>query len=521
MAGLLGIDLDSHELRLVELNPSSGGYQLHAALALPAGALDAASLGAQLKSRLQEVGFKATTSVIALSHDAMTCREVRHPDIPANELPAIVQFQVLKETSLPADEAIVDYIPLSQKYSTGELRSLTYVARKSRVRFCEQLCQAADLKLLAVVPRAIALATEILSLQQGQSEATAFACSQSFFVMHQGTLIFNRGMGLAQGADELLSELKRSIAAYSNQANLPPLSALYLAGHELPDEAQRVVSSLPVTVHLYDPYQNIAGAERLAGHGDYAVAAGAAQVTRAFKKIPVEFLAPKKVMPKPNRKRSYALVGGVAAVAVGLLLYGLYWMLTSTADSEIADLQERIKLKRDQEKNFADVEKRFEAVKHWRDHEIFILEEIYDLIDIFPDMAGVQIVKAEWKSLATAAGAPGANPVPGKTVASQPAAKTASIKPIARLTLKATAEQDAQLKILQAALRDSRHWKWIKSDLVPQERNTMVYELEVLPLRPEDYRDVITIGNNITATEGQSNTRQRPGRGFRPTGGRP
>lgn len=520
MAGLLGIDLDSHELRLVELNPSSGGYQLHAALALPVGTMDAAALGTELKARLKEVGFKSTTAVIALSHDAMTCREVRHPDIPANELPAIVQFQVLKETSLPADEAIVDYIPLSQPYTTGEKRSLTYVARKSRIRFCEQLCQAADLKLLAVVPRAIALATEVMSLQQGQSEATAFACSHSFFVMHQGSLIFNRGMGIAQDADELLSELKRSIAAYANQANLPPLSTLYLAGHDLPDEAQRVVSSLPVTVHLYDPYQNMAGAERLAGHGDYAVASGAAQVTRTFKKIPVEFLAPKKVMPKPNRKRSYALVGGVAAVAVGLLLYGLYWMLTSSADSEIADLQERIKLKREQEKNFADVEKRYEAIKQWRDQEIFILEEIYDLIDIFPDMAGVQIVKAEWKSLAPSAASPGSQ-IAGKTAASQPAAKTASIKPIARLTLKATAEQDSQLKILQAALRDSRHWKWIKSDLVPQERNTMVYELEVLPLRPEDYRDVITIGNNVTATEGQTNTRQRPGRGFRPTGGRP
>lgn len=525
MAGFLGIDLDLAELRLAEVQQTAGGYQLHAALALPTGGADAASLGAQLKERLASVGFKSNAVVIALAHDAMTCREVRHPDIPAGELPAIVQFQVLKESAIPADDSIVDYIPLAQKLSTGERRSLTFVVRKSRVLFCEKLCEAAGLKLLAVVPRAVALFAPLSKKAEQGGDAVGYACSNSFFVVHNGELIHNHSMRVTDDADEFLRELRRSIAGYENQANMPSLSHVNLASHDVPAEVQEQLGSFRIPVQLYDPYQGIAGAERLIGHGDYAAACGAAQVTRAFKKPPVEFLSPKRVVVKPNRKRSYALIGGVAAAAIAFLVWGTYWLMTSSADEEIAALQDRIKDKKAQEKQYADaeVEKRFDAIKTWKEHELFILEEIYELTEIFPDIAGVQIINADWKAVAPPTAGPGvlaAAPTKSGTAAAAPAlAKTTSQKPIARLVIKATAEQEDQLKNLERALKDSNHWKWIKTDPVPQEKNTVVYELDVKPARPEDFKSVIALGNNVTSTD--SSTTNRPGarRGFRPIGG--
>lgn len=525
MAGILGIDLDHAELRLAELVPASSGFQLHAALALPMGAIDPATLGAQLKERLKEVGFKAHSVVIALAHDAMTCREVRHPNIQANELPAIVQFQVLKESAVPIDDAVVDYVPLTQPLSTGERRSLTYVVRKARIKYCETLCEAAGLKLLAIVPRAVALIAGLAKVKTDSKEAIGYACSNTFFVLHQGELIFNRSLGTPNDATDLLNELRRSIAGYENQANLPPLSQVLLAGHELPAEVQQQLSTFRVPVMLYDPYLGITGAERLHGHGDYAVACGAAQVTKSFKKPPVEFLEPKKVVVKPNRTRSYAIFGAVAAVLLAGLVWGVYWMMTSSIDTEIADLQDSIRTRQSLEKKFADdeVAKRFEAIKTWKDQEIYVLEEIYDLIENFPDVAGVQVVKAEWKVIAAPAAAPTtvfaqAGAKPGSTPAPAPP-KAATIKPVARVAIKATAEQEDQLKSLETALRNSKHWRWIKSDLVPQEKNTRIYELDVLPLKPEDYRSVITVGNNVTATEGSTSNRPGTRRTFRPAGG--
>jgi hypothetical protein len=85
--------------------------------------------------------------------------------------------------------------------------------------------------------------------------------------------------------------------------------------------------------------------------------------------------------------------------------------------------------------------------------------------------------------------------------------------------VKASAENEQQLKTLEAALKDHNHWNWVKTDLVPQEANTRVYELNVLPLKPEDYRSVIAIGSNVTAPEGTQTNRPGNRRGFRPTGG--
>ncbi len=529
MAGILGIDLDSQELRLVELNQSSAGAQLHAALVLPLATASAADVGLQLKTRLKEVGFKATSAVIALGHDAFLCRDVKHPDIPANELPAIVQFQTMKECAISGDEAIVDYIPISGALPSGEKRSLTFVARKGRIKFCQELCEVAGLKLQGIVPRAVALQAGLPKAGSEGDDAIGYACSNSFFVLHQGAMIFNRSLGTPYDTEDLVSEIKRSIAGYETQANTLPLMKLMLADHDLPEDAEDHLQDFRVPVELYNPYQSVSGADRLNGQGDYAVACGAAQVTKAFKKPPVEFLEPKRVIVKPNRSRAYLLVGGVAAVAIGLLVYGLYWMLTSSADSDIAALQERIKNMRLREKSYGDDEKRAEAIKNWKDHELFILEEIYDLVETFPDVAGVQITKAEWRTIApvtTPGGAAAAAPpkytvgkAPNSTAPVAAAPKNQPIKPVAKLTVKATAENEQQLKSLEAALKDHNHWKWTKTDLVTQEANTRIIELDVLPLRPEDYRSVITIGSNITAPEGTQTNRPGNRRGFRPTGG--
>jgi hypothetical protein len=516
LAGILGIDLDAGELRLAELVPSGAGHQLHAALTLPLGTADAVSLGATLKAKLKEVGFKASSAVIALAHDAFTAREVRHPDIPAGELPAIVQFQVLKEVAIPADEAVIDYVPLSHGYSTGEKRSLSFVVRKARVKFCKDLCEAAGLKLLAVVPRAIAVMATVNRYKPEGDLAVGVVCSNSFLVMHQGNLVFNRSMGSSHDLEEMVSEVRRSIAGYSNQPNVPPLGSVLVANAGLPEDVLDQLGQQRIPVQLFDPYLGIAGAERLLGHGDYAVACGAALISKAFKKPPVDFLEPKKVYVKPNRTRAYTLVGGVALASLALLIYGVYWFLTSSTAQDIAALQERIDQKKIQEKNYGDVEKRFDAVKLWKEHEIFILEEIYDLHETFPDIAGVQIVKAEWKVNAPT-NVPAAGAAMKNAAASQSQASKTQLKPVARLSVKATAEQEGQLKTLETALKNSRHWRWVRSDLASNERNTITYELDVLPMKPEDYRGVITVGENVTATEGSTNTNRN--RRFRPVGG--
>jgi len=513
-SNVLGIDLDAGEMRLVELVPGGGGYTLHAALTLPAGAADAAALGAQLKDRMKEVGFKATSAVIALCHDAFTARVVRHPNIPEGELPAVVQFQVLKEVSLPADDTIVDYVPLKQLLATGERRSLTFVVRKGRVSFCEQLCEAAGIKLIAVVPSAIALTAE---LTKGRPEATgtaAFAAGNSFFVLSDGELVFNRSLAQPYDAADFFGELRRSIAGYENQPGMPALGALFIASNLMPANSEAYLAQSRVPAQLYDPYAGVQGTDRLAGHGDYAAALGAAQVTRAFRKAPVDFLNPKKVVVKPNNTRKYATWGAIAAGILIVTVAAGYWAITSTYDADISDLQAQITRKEPDKNLVAEVEKQFEMIDNWHRQQLYILEELYDLAATFPDMAGVQIVSAEWKRLPPAGSTPGAPAKPAPPAKpTGPAPRPVAARPVARMTIKATADQESSLRQLEEALRDSLHWKYVKTELVPQDSKSRVYELDIPAMTPAEYASVITPGKNVTASgNGQTtNTPRRPG----------
>jgi hypothetical protein len=487
--------------------------------------MDAAALGAQLKARLKEVGFKATQAVIALGHDAIICREVRHPDIPAAELPAIVQFQVQKESPLPPDSTIVDYVPLKQPLPTGEHRSLTYVARKARVQFCQKVCEEAGLKLLALVPKAVAvLAGALKTLGQAGAEAFGVVCSNTFIVVQEGELIFNRSLGTPHDAADFFAEIKRSVAGYDLQPNMPKLAGLYLSTPELPPQYESYLAQLRVAATLYDPYAGIQGGDRLAGHGDYAAAAGAAEAAKAFRKPPVNFLDPKRVIVKPNRKKTYAIMGGIAAAALILVGGGVYWLLTSSADADIASLQANIKEMQDREKSFGDVEKRFETISTWANQEIVALDALYDLIAAFPDMGGMQIVKVEWKPIA-ATNAPAASPLAPKPTLPAAGAKAPTVKPIATMTITAVAEQGdpkTQFDELEGALREQSHWHVIKKTPDPKEKNKYTFELSVLPVKPGEYTSIVNPGKYTTVSgEVQTNNPASRRRRFTPPGGRP
>ena len=218
---------------------------------------------------------------------------------------------------MPADDSIVDYVQLKQPLATGERRSLSYVVRKGRVHFCEKLCEAAGLNLLAIVPRAVALTA---ALTRGRSESTgtaAFAAGHTFFVLSDGDLIFNRGLASPYDAADFAGELRRSIAAYESQPSVPALGGLFVATTSLPPGGEELLGQFRVPAQVYDPYASVQGSDRLR-RADFAVALGAAQVTRAFRKPPVDFANPKKVVIKPNNTRKYATWGAVAAAVLAV-----------------------------------------------------------------------------------------------------------------------------------------------------------------------------------------------------------
>ena len=146
-----------------------------------------------------------------------------------------------------------------------------------------------------------------------------------------------------------------------------------------------------------------------------------------------------------------------------------YWGEASSRTKQLADLQaDKVKLQKEIA-SYSETEKRMEAINNWANAEINVLDELYDLVALFPGPTGVRITKV--------ASAPAPQQAPTTPAARTPAAAHTTAparvteKPVGKVTLEAMGETDA-LERLRKALDSNTHWKlqnWEKDTPVPSQ----------------------------------------------------
>lgn len=503
MARLLGIDWDQKYLRLVEARPTREGAVIERAWLWeetvcpnPAQAEEA---GQRLRERLREAGINPAPVRFVVGRDGVICRDVLYPDVPANEVPAIVGFQTSKELTIPAEEAVIDFIPNPFPGPSGERRALAVVIHTELLHAIRKTCQAAGLKLEAVVPSGVAHAALWSNGNLGNDRTAAVLVlgetgGEVGFV-HEGKLLFTRSlMRPRPEAASLIPELRRTLAAFGTLYPNATARQLAIIGPTTAEERRQLTEALGLEVSALEPLPS-AAANGIAAERR-GLLAGAAGAVLARKPLPVNFLDPKRTLPPPSRKPLYyAVAFGVAVVfLVGLIIY---WMELARRQTRIEELQITKQALQKQIETLADADKKLEAIQSWASTDVVVLDELYDLIAGFPDTPNVRITKVTWTALSqptpTPTPAPGvrtptaATPVVPRPVATAPAAP----KPVARVVIQATGDA-AALERLRAGLASVSHWKldlWEKDNPSP---GSVQATLKVFPVAPKDYDRVLT-----------------------------
>lgn len=530
MARYLAIEWDAQGLRVVEGTARGGRASVQAALEVPApltlSAAEAQAAGQRLKEALKATGIAAGPALVCLPRDRVVFRDVRYPDVPPQDAPDIVRFQAIKELTFPAEEAVLDYQPVSIPWPTGEQRALTVVARKEVLTAVKKLCLAAGLKLEGVSVRPFGVAANLLAQTEvppsvGEVVAGVLLVNGTceLLVLRGTELLFSRSIGL-NGHDVagLAPELRRSLAAFSGHyAGQSPQRAFVAGGTGNGDlEALTAALRLPVF-----PYQVVTSGQVPAEKAPaFAGALGMLQ-ERSVGKPAINLTDPKQPKPPSQRKKYYV---GAGIVAAALLLIGLgitYGAVNSAKKSEIRELTElRAGLKKRVD-SFASMEKSMEAINAWSDSEMVVLDELYNLIVHFPDEPGIRITKVSWSTLAApvTAGQPSRQGASTKPAA---AATPQGAKPIGVLTVEATGESPEALARLQAALKHDPHWtmqEWLPDTPGTNQARCI---LKVYRQLPHEYRLVLQPGENTTASSsggGGERRRGGSGGGFGPPGG--
>jgi hypothetical protein len=385
VARYLAIDWNPPQLHVLAVDSAKGHARAVQALAValeedltPA---SAERVGKKLRDALKTADIAAAPALWTIGRDRIVLKELTIPVAPLNEEPAIVRFQVAKESTEPMTDAVIDYTYAAPPVPNQPRKVLAVLVRKTVIQALSVVCATAGLKVKAIVPRAFA-ASGLLSRK------TPTTVTQAVLLPTGGGaefLVF-RGPDLAwartfSSAANLTTEVRRTL--------------LVLAGQN-PDlgDVTRVLAPpslnlgpLPVPVEPLDPWLPTDTKPEPAEA--YLGPLGLAEAAR--RTLAINLASPKEPTATVNhgkRNRVAAIIGGAVLVPVVLLL-GL--VMVSKQRSKIQELT----IEKDQlesewkltDQMRADVD----GLKDWDQTTVSWIDEMYDIAARFPHEQGLRL----------------------------------------------------------------------------------------------------------------------------------
>ncbi|MFO0930338.1 MAG: hypothetical protein U0736_25475 [Gemmataceae bacterium] len=376
---------------------------------------NAEDLGKGLRERLKEAGIAPAPVLACLGRNRFIVKEIRFPAVPEPEEPAIVRFQTIKELTEAPEDVVIDYLVIGNGSAT-ERKAAALVIRKEVLLAYRTLCEAAGLKLAALTPRVIGIATRVKAAR-ATTDVPADAAvavvvlgsvSAELCILQGDRFLLNRA--LSAGAN-LSAEVRRTLAVHAGQSG-QPVAAVFLAG----DDAVRrqLADSLEVPVHPFDPLADApADSVPADGRGLFAGPVGVLAL-RATGDLPVNFVAPRE--PKPPSNPNLRLIR-MAAVAVATLFLGvivLGQVLNASWSTQLAELEEQKTEVEAKLLTTRENAKRLKAIDDW--DNLVWLDELYDLTARIPDVNQLRLT----------------------SISTEPLARNPKSRAVARVTIKGT-----------------------------------------------------------------------------------
>jgi Tfp pilus assembly PilM family ATPase len=356
------------------------------------------ALETALATAAQAAGIRGQADVVFVLRRAQTeMRLLTLPNIPADELPDTVRFQVAQQFNT-ADEGPVDFVVLGETDDNQIFVSVATVAPQvlSDVMATSSM---AGLTSKSVVLSSFSTANFIHSqtptsqhrlivdLLDGELELT---------VCHNGLAQFARSVKLPErGASPLgvLSEVRRTIASYSNQPTPGHVELVTIIGNsQLHQEIQNEISEkLSIDAELYNPLDDCIVTSLDNSNTDstpnepaqFTSLIGAAFQLQIGEIPTLDFVNPRKppVPISPLRKNlKYILSGLVAFVLAAVFLI----KPVITTKETISQLQIAVQDKPSKDKTNKALTTRLQKVASFENSRINWLDELVSMSNKFP-----------------------------------------------------------------------------------------------------------------------------------------
>lgn len=230
MKSLLGLDIGTHSIKLIELGVTGAAHTLLAAGSIPtppkalSSAIEAdhKAVAAAILQLIRETGAKADDVVIALPESQVFTRVIEVPALSARELSSAISWEAEQYIPLPLDQVNLDYSILRDAKETGtdKMDVLLVAAPKTLLEKYLTIIEMAELVPAAaeteIIATARALSRSVTAVKGGVLLVSLGAQTTDLAILRGGVLAFTRS--IAAGGEALSRALVSGLDFTANQA---------------------------------------------------------------------------------------------------------------------------------------------------------------------------------------------------------------------------------------------------------------------------------------------------------------
>jgi type IV pilus assembly protein PilM len=249
---IVGIDIGSSSIKLVQLNASKGGYSLqHVGLwPLPPEAIvdntlmDSTAVVERIKSALSGLNVGAKDVATSISGNAVIIRKIQLPAMPAEELEDQIQWEAEQYIPFDINDVNIDFQILNNdEHDPTRMNVLLVASKKDVINDYMSVFNEAGMKLVVVDVDSFSLQNAFeINYTSEPDEVVALvnigASSMNLNVVKEGASLFTRDVQV--GGNLYSEEIQKQLGVSSEEA-----------------ERLKLASDIGATPHLQDVFLKV------------------------------------------------------------------------------------------------------------------------------------------------------------------------------------------------------------------------------------------------------------------------
>ena len=334
---IVGVDIGSSAVKLVQLRELKGGFQLLnvGMLPLPAQAIvdntlmDSSSIVETVKALLVSLGIKAKDAACSISGNSVIIRKISLPLMSVEELEDQIQWEAEQYIPFDINDVNVDFQILSpDEQDPSKMNVLLVASKKDIINDYQAVFAEAGLKLVVVDVDCFAVQNAYENSYSPEfNEVVALvnigASIINLNIVRGGVSLFTRDVQM--GGNLYTEEIQKQFGLHTEEAELLKLTTEGSEDLRLKETVQRLNETVAVEMRRsLDFYNSTAGDDRITKvylSGGAARTAMLMEVVQQRLSLPVEILNPfsKVVVNEKEFDLGYLeQIAPLMAVAVGL-----------------------------------------------------------------------------------------------------------------------------------------------------------------------------------------------------------